>query len=786
MDVAAIAQMDVGEAADQLTNIMTQFGIEAKYSATVADALVAGFTGSATTMSELANAMTYAGPVAHALGMELEDTTATLMALANAGYKGERAGTALRGGLTRLIRPMRMGREVLAKYNIQVFDAEGRMRDFADVLEDVGKAGMTPTEMVKLFGQEAGPGMIALLGQGADAIRKYRGQIDAAGGDARRLAKEMEEHIGGAQRRLEAAIDALLRSTVGAVEPYLRPLIESLAKLAGQIAELSPETKQWAIALVTLVASLTALGGAMKALALARYVFTLGGLSKAFAGAAAGAGALAAALRLTLVGAVIASVATIEKAIQTFQSMRQALKEEAEAKERLKETQQRQVEQLRRISEATGVTVKSFEQLQRAQAEGKIHFDQATGEWVKGAGQRQQAAAKTAETVKQGVKVEGEALKELVQAYKQAVDEIKRLQDEIMGRQKSLAAELRDMSRTGMTDKDAWEDQKREAEEYVAAAKRAAEEARAALQSGDTVTATSRWKEAVQYADDAKAAYKALNKEVKDGDAVAISKAEALKTAMDGVKEAGELGIEILKEQQAEAKKTLEGLEKESGGAGLINHMDDALQKWLAAWGEMGDTAKQTVRTVGKEIDDELDPDEFDGDWGKAWKKFEDEGEEAAAEVSRALDKATAPRTVKIYTETVQRRRWGGLVTRYADAVEHHLARGGKLPGYGGGDRVPAMLEAGEFVVRKEAVARFGEGFFEHLNSLRLPDLSGLAAASAGPSRTVNINLTLPSGDTYQMTTDPATADRIEREQARWWSLRSSNRVRRPGIGRTP
>ena len=290
----------------------------------------------------------------------------------------------------------------------------------------------------------------------------------------------------------------------------------------------------------------------------------------------------------------------------------------------------------------------------------------------------------------------------------------------------------------------------------------------------------------MQLADDAKNAYKGLNKEVKEGDNVAISKADALKMAMDGVKEAGELGIEILKQQQAEAKKTLETLEKDSGGAGLVDYMDDAQQKWLKSWGIMGEAAKGAVRDVGATINDEIDPDAIEDATGETIRRLRDEGEEAAEEIGRAIDKATAPRTVRIYTETVQRRRWGGLVTRYADAVEHHLARGGKLPGYGGGDRVPAMLEAGEFVIRKEAVARFGEGFFEHLNSLRLPDLSGLAAASAGPSRTVNINLTLPSGDTYQMTTDPATADRIEREQARWWALRSSNRVRRPGFGRTP
>lgn len=48
---------------------------------------------------------------------------------------------------------------------------------------------------------------------------------------------------------------------------------------------------------------------------------------------------------------------------------------------------------------------------------------------------------------------------------------------------------------------------------------------------------------------------------------------------------------------------------------------------------------------------------------------------------------------------------------------------GGPIPGYGGGDRVRALLEPGEFVMRKEAVRSLGLGFLSSLNR------SGIAAA---------------------------------------------------------
>jgi len=45
------------------------------------------------------------------------------------------------------------------------------------------------------------------------------------------------------------------------------------------------------------------------------------------------------------------------------------------------------------------------------------------------------------------------------------------------------------------------------------------------------------------------------------------------------------------------------------------------------------------------------------------------------------------------------------------------LNTGGRIGGYGGGDTVRAKLEPGEFVIRKESVARYGQAFFDMLNS---------------------------------------------------------------------
>jgi hypothetical protein len=53
------------------------------------------------------------------------------------------------------------------------------------------------------------------------------------------------------------------------------------------------------------------------------------------------------------------------------------------------------------------------------------------------------------------------------------------------------------------------------------------------------------------------------------------------------------------------------------------------------------------------------------------------------------------------------------------------LSSGGRVPGYGSRDTVPAWLTPGEFVVRKDIVKKYGEDFFFNLN-----EGSSLAAAN--------------------------------------------------------
>lgn len=72
----------------------------------------------------------------------------------------------------------------------------------------------------------------------------------------------------------------------------------------------------------------------------------------------------------------------------------------------------------------------------------------------------------------------------------------------------------------------------------------------------------------------------------------------------------------------------------------------------------------------------------------------------------------------------------GDLLRRYAEGG--YETRRGKLPGYGGGDKVRALLEAGEFIVRKEAVQKLGVPILHLINQGQLPP-APIKRAAGGP-----------------------------------------------------
>lgn len=233
LEVAHAGTLDLGEAADIVTNIMTGFRLEISDLGRVGDVLVQTFTNTNSTLQELGHAMAYVAPVAAGLGADFEDLTATVGLLHNAGLKGTMAGTALRGMLFRLFNPTKEEADLMETLNeriggmgLQLRDTTGKFVGFVEIVKQLEGANLDAAEAMALFGQRAGPGMAALLGMGSAALAKYVELNKKAEGRAAAISRIMGRNVVGAFREMNSIIGA----TVNLIGKQLLPTVEELIR----------------------------------------------------------------------------------------------------------------------------------------------------------------------------------------------------------------------------------------------------------------------------------------------------------------------------------------------------------------------------------------------------------------------------------------------------------------------------------------------------------------------------------------------------------------------------
>ena len=137
LNLAAASAMDLGTASDIVTDYLTAFGLSAKDAGKFADEMAYAMSHSNTTTEALGEAYKNCAATAASMGYSVEETTAVLMTMANAGVKGGEAGTALNAIMTRLATDTKGCATELAKYGVEVYDAQGNMNSLSSILTGV-------------------------------------------------------------------------------------------------------------------------------------------------------------------------------------------------------------------------------------------------------------------------------------------------------------------------------------------------------------------------------------------------------------------------------------------------------------------------------------------------------------------------------------------------------------------------------------------------------------------------------------------------------------------------
>ncbi|WP_329203988.1 phage tail tape measure protein [Streptomyces sp. NBC_01435] len=208
LTLASAAQVNAADSAKYLGDMMDQFGMGADQASRAADILAATANSASGNITDIYYAMKYAGPVAHGLGVSMEDAAAAVGMLGKAGILGQTAGTTLRGMMANLAAPTKQMKQGLADMGIEAWDAQGRFLGLRHVIEGLSKAQHSMTQqdfaaaVKKSMGKPAMSGAIALAHQGTDSFDAMRTSLTSVGASAD-IAAAKGKGLAGAMLQLK-------------------------------------------------------------------------------------------------------------------------------------------------------------------------------------------------------------------------------------------------------------------------------------------------------------------------------------------------------------------------------------------------------------------------------------------------------------------------------------------------------------------------------------------------------------------------------------------------------
>lgn len=328
LDLAAAGALDLGDAADIASNILTGFGMKANEIGHVGDVLSYAAKESNTNVQGLGYAMKYVAPVAQSAGLSLEEMTAAVGRLSDAGMQGEQAGTILRGAISRLLKPSGEAVEVLSRLGLTVEDVDPTMHSFAEILDTLNDAGMDTADAMTVFGQQAGPGMLALLKTGGSGLRQFTNELKNADGTAKDMSNTIMSGPGGALKTMEAALESAKIAVGDIIARALIPLVRTVTRVASAFSELPAPIQSFVVTVAGIGAAIgpitLAIGGFLILLSKIPIVlpkiiagFAVLKSSTALLGTAFAALTSPAALAVMAIGAIGVNIYRLVKHLQT-------------------------------------------------------------------------------------------------------------------------------------------------------------------------------------------------------------------------------------------------------------------------------------------------------------------------------------------------------------------------------------------------------------------------------------------------------------------------------------
>lgn len=269
MSLAAGTATDLAVVSGGLGNAMKIFADQGLQAGNAADILAKAQGQANTTVQDLLDSMTVAGPIVDSVGWSMKDLAVITDVFGDAGISGSEGATALKTGLARLASPADDATAVMKRLGIEIFNTDGTMKNFTSVQKQLHTAfaGLTQEEQLQaaatLFGKNQMAKWMTLIKASPETVDKYSSALDNCTGSAEEMANALLSGPGGAIEKLKSSLDVLSYTLGDIVGNNIQPFIEDITEIVDKFNNLDKGTQE---ATLKMVAFAAAIGPAFLAL----------------------------------------------------------------------------------------------------------------------------------------------------------------------------------------------------------------------------------------------------------------------------------------------------------------------------------------------------------------------------------------------------------------------------------------------------------------------------------------------------------------------------------------
>lgn len=236
MSLAAASNQDLASTSDIVTDALTAMGYSAGDATKLADVMASASANANTNVKLMGSTFQYAAPIVGALKYTMEDTAVAIGLMANAGIKGDKAGTSLRATLTRLAAPPKACAEEMERLNLSMTDGSGKMKPLRTLIDELRAKfkGMSESEQAaaanNIAGKNAMSGLLAIVNAAPADYNKLKKAVDNSTGSAAKMSKTMQNNVAGTMTKLKSQIEGVQIEIFKKLAPSFQSALKQASK----------------------------------------------------------------------------------------------------------------------------------------------------------------------------------------------------------------------------------------------------------------------------------------------------------------------------------------------------------------------------------------------------------------------------------------------------------------------------------------------------------------------------------------------------------------------------